>query len=203
MATVQHSPPIPRAPDSTRCTARSAQTPPVRHPMVVRFVLPKPRPGSTENKIGLPGARALHRVCDSPQWFVRLQENMHMVRHDRPRKEIVQPPFGTRGKQSLDNRGGDLWIFEESGAGTSSVQLAVHHEKPQPLREPSGAGLRPALPRVARQRSVQTPGQENRDALRLPIMRKPAAIESHAKEVARPLQHSQTAGHRPAPLCLS
>jgi hypothetical protein len=175
----------------------------VAHPVIIRFVLPKSQPRSTKNHIGPPGAGALDHVCDSPQRFVWLQQNMHVVRHDHLREEIIKSPFFTDRQQCFSNRRSRVRVLKEHRAGTRSVQLPIHQQEPPPLRQPSGAGLRPALPQAARKRSVETPGQEYEYSFRLPV-RQSTTIEAHANEVACGIQSSHLAGRRPAPqLCLS
>jgi hypothetical protein len=167
----------------------------VAHPMIVGLVLPE-SPCSIENKIGLVGARVLHGPWYLTQRFVRLQQRMYMVRHDDPSEELVQLPFLLANSQGFDDFRRHSRMFEECRSGASRVQLPVEDKEPLAFR--SGAGLRPASPRAAWKRPVQTPGQEYRDALGLP-MRQSTAIEAHAIGVSLTLQDSQAAGRRPAP----
>jgi hypothetical protein len=169
--------------------------PPVSHPVVIGLVLPEWQPGSTQDEVGLATAGILHGARDFPQCFVRLQQNMHVVRHDHPCKEFIQSPsFSSRKKCLRDNRG-NLSTLQERGTRMGGVQLPVQRQEPLAFRW--RVGYKPGI--SSRKGAMQTPGQEYRDSLRLP-MRKSAAIKAHAKAVRRRHETSQMAGQDLPPL---
>ena len=106
----------------------------VPHPVVIGFVLPKPQTGSTQDEIGFPRAGVLHCARHLPQWFVGLQQNMYMVRHNHPCEELVQSPFPACDVQRLCDRSGHLRMPQEGWPRIGRVQLSIEQEEPSALR---------------------------------------------------------------------
>jgi hypothetical protein len=134
----------------------------IPNPVIVRFVLPEAGSPSFQNLIGNTSAAFLHSAGNRRQRGIRLNQNMHMVRHQNPGEQIVQLPDVLATIQSLYDCLCDTIIYEPHRSGRRPVQNPICSNK-------SLAGSSRPHKHPSRQTSVQSPRQENRGPLRLPV----------------------------------
>ena len=107
----------------------------------------------------------LHGPRYFAQLLMGLQQNMNVIRHDNPSKELVQFPLVGRSKQRLNHAIGDSGIFEPCWALRGSVHFAIERDEPTTFGHP--LGLPPFEP--ARQGAKQPPSQKDWFAFRMPV----------------------------------
>jgi len=137
----------------------------IPHPAVIRFRLPEGLTASTQYPIGLAAAGALQSTHDLRQFFMRLQQQVDMVRHDDPGVEVEESQLLAARKQCVPHDRGYLRILQPGWTRRRAIHLAVKRHESLPF------GVRRVFEkfRMARQRAVQPPGDKEGRVFRVPV----------------------------------
>jgi hypothetical protein len=153
--------------------------PVVAHPMVMGFILPKRPSGSAKNDIRLTGARAFYSSGYLVHRFVRLRQNVYVVRHQHPSEEVAKFPMLVSGEQRPDHTGRYLWVYQPGWSRNRPIQFPVEQRKRRAFRGGNGTDTHVT---GARQSAVKPPGQKDWNTFRLP-MRQSTTIEADNETV--------------------
>jgi len=104
------------------------ELPLIPNDVIVRFVLPERLAGAMKQQIRLGRRRRFERAEQLRKTHHWREQEMHVVRHDRPCVQVVVTNLGAvieRGKDYI----GDGWLPEERRARTGLLKQAIHRNK--------------------------------------------------------------------------
>jgi len=136
------------------------------NPVIPRFILPKGLTRSPEQPIGGTGCRSLKPAHQRRRWHGRRDQNVDVVRHYDPRVQRIEqtPVFPVSDRIGGKQR--DSGIGQPSWTGSCTVEFPI-------LRDESVSwpriGFQNLFPSYERQRSVQSPSDEQSGAFRLEV----------------------------------
>ncbi len=152
-------------------TRYSAKLGGIPNPVIIGFVLPEAGSPSFQNLVGKPGAAFLHSTCDRRERRMRLDQDMHMIRHQNPGDQVIQLPDVLATIESLHNCFRQPNICKPHRSGRCPVQNPI-------CRRESLPGTSRPHKHPFRQTPVQSPRQKNCGPIGVPV-RQTTLIDLH------------------------
>ena len=172
-ASAPPTPPNLHKPGLLQCRLGSVDPIRVAKVVVPGLVLPKWLPCSTKDPIGVPRRRSFQPSHQHCQRNAGKNQQMHVVRHNRPGQEFIEVSLGVPGHNRAGNQICNAGIGEPCRPWALSIQSTVlRHESM------SGSGTRSGS-HPNRQCSPQAPGQEQVSMIRM-VMGQSSAVFSHS-----------------------
>ena len=97
----------------------------ISNPVIVRLILPERLSGSPQKQIGVPCRRTLQPSSDNRQLGPREHQNVYMIRHDDPSKEIIKMSVAITALNSTRDHGRNPRVFQPNGPICIPMQQAV------------------------------------------------------------------------------
>ena len=144
----------------------------ISHPMIVGLALPKLFARSTQQPVCVTGRNAFQRFQQQARRYQWQQEQMNVIRHDRPRSELIMPQT-LATKQGLDDDCRDPVLPQVHGTGLRCVEVTIHPGEGFAAGNFSGGREMGSW-----QASEQMPGEEQPAIIRIDVGK--AASGSHA-----------------------
>jgi len=144
-------------------------------PVIPGFVLPERLTSSSEQPVGGPGGGSFEPAHKQRRWHNRRYQNMYVVRHHHPRVELIEQTSVFAISDRVRHKQGNSRIGQPSWTGSCPVELPILGN--ESVSRPK-VGFQNLLPSYDRQRSEQTPSDEQSGAFRLKV-RQVSSVYGH------------------------